>query len=457
MAEKVVMPQLGESIAEGTIVKWLKKPGDSVKKDEDICVISTDKVEAEIPAPADGVMLSIDVPEGETVDVGSVLAYVGAEGEESPGGGGGGGGDDAPKEEPKEEKAAPEPKPEPKPAAPAPASSSGSSGGSSGGGSSGGFVSPLVRRIAQDAGISDGELDQVPGTGNNGRVTKKDIQKYIAEGKAGSAPAASSSGSASSGSAPAASSRPAPAPAPSVAIPAGERELVKPASSMRKVIMENMVASKSTSAHVTTFFDIDFTAVDKVRREHKKRFKEEEGVGLTYTVFMAAAVAQVLKRHSYINAEIRGTDLAFKKDVHLGMAVAIESPEPGLMVPVIKNADQLNLRGLAHSINDLATRVRTRKIKPDELSGGTFTITNPGNYGAIIGTPIINQPQVAILGMGRIQKEAVVKEVDGTDVIAIRNMGVVSLSFDHRLIDGATADIFMADVKRTLEEWTTAP
>lgn len=461
MAEKVVMPQLGESIAEGTIVKWLKKPGDAVKKDEDICVISTDKVEAEIPAPADGVMLSIDVPEGETVDVGSVLGYVGAEGEESPGGGGGGDGASEAKEakeEPKKEEpeSAPEPKEDPKPEPPRPSPSSGSSGGSSGGGGGARFVSPLVRRIAQDAGISDGELDQVPGTGNNGRVTKKDIQKYISEGKAGSAPAPSSSSAASS-SAPAPSRGSAPAPAPSVSIPAGERELVKPASSMRKVIMENMVASKQTSAHVTTFFDIDFTAVDKVRREHKKRFKDEEGVGLTYTVFMAAAVAQVLKRHSYINAEIRGTDLVFKKDVHLGMAVAIESPEPGLMVPVIKNADQLNLRGLAHSINDLATRVRTRKIKPDELSGGTFTITNPGNYGAIIGTPIINQPQVAILGMGRIQKEAVVKEVDGTDVIAIRNMGVVSLSFDHRLIDGATADIFMADVKRTLEEWTTTP
>ena len=453
MAEKVVMPQLGESIAEGTIVKWLKKPGDAVKKDEDICVISTDKVEAEIPAPSDGVLLSIDVPEGETVDVGSVLAYVGAAGEASPGGGSAPK-EDAPKPEaPKEEAPKAEaPKAEPPPAQPqeqarpvAVAASANR------------FVSPLVRRIAQDGGVSDAELDQIPGTGNNGRVTKKDIQTYIAEGRAGSTPAASSSSSAAAPAPSSAPSRPAPAAAPQVAIPAGERELVKPASSMRKVIMENMVASKSTSAHVTTFFDIDFTAVDNIRREHKDRFKQEEGVGLTYTVFVAAAVAKVLKRHSYINSEIRGKDIVFKKDVHLGMAVAIESPEPGLMVPVIKNADQLNLRGLAHSITDLATRVRTRKIKPDELSGGTFTITNPGNYGAIIGTPIINQPQVAILGMGRIQKEAVVRTMDGTDVIAIRNMGVVSLSFDHRLIDGATADIFMADVKRTLEEWNTAP
>jgi 2-oxoglutarate dehydrogenase E2 component (dihydrolipoamide succinyltransferase) len=208
---------------------------------------------------------------------------------------------------------------------------------------------------------------------------------------------------------------------------------------------------------VTTFFDVDYTAIDRVRKVHKDRFKREEGVNLTYTVFLAAAVTQCLRRHPYINAEIRGTDLVFKKDVHLGMAVSIETPEPGLMVPVIKNADQMNLRGLAIQINDLATRVRARKIKPDELSGGTFTITNPGNYGAIIGTPIINQPQLAVLGVGRIQKEVVVREVDGNDVIAIRNMGVISLSFDHRLIDGATADLFMADVKKTLETWDVAP
>ena len=226
---------------------------------------------------------------------------------------------------------------------------------------------------------------------------------------------------------------------------------------MRKVIMENMVASKRISAHVTTYFDVDYTNIDKVRAKHKTRFKAEEGVGLTYTVFIAAAVAQVLKRHPYLNSEIRGSDIVFKKDVHLGMAVAIDTPEPGLMVPVIKNADQLNLRGLAHSITDLANRVRIRRIKPDEISGSTFTITNPGNYGAIIGNPVINQPNMGILGVGRIQKEPVVRSLDGIDVIAIRNMGVLSLSFDHRLIDGATADIFMADVKKTLESWTEEP
>ncbi len=454
MAENVVMPQLGESIAEGTIVKWLKQPGDAVKKDEDICVISTDKVEAEIPAPSDGVLLSIAVPEGETVDVGTVLAQVGGAGESA-----------APSATPTSAEAnetlppqssapqpaavePPPPPPPPPPAAPAAAATPvQSSGGAR-------FVSPLVRRIAGENGISDAELDSMPGTGNNGRVTKKDIRAYIANRGSGAAPAA----------APAASSAPvvqqSTVPAPSSTTPATSsngRETIERASTMRKVIMENMVRSKQTSAHVTTFFDIDYTAIDRIRAEHKARFKAEEGVSLTYTVFIAAAVTEVLKRHPYINAEIRGTDIVFKKDVHLGIAVAIDKPEPGLMVPVISHADKMNIRGLAHSIADLAVRTRNRRVKPDELSGGTFTITNPGNYGAIIGTPVINQPQVAILGVGRIKKEPVVMTVDGVDSIAIRNMGVVSLSFDHRLIDGATADIFMADLKETLENWTTVP
>lgn len=465
MADKIVMPQLGESIAEGTIVRWLKKPGDDVKKDEDLLIISTDKVEAEIPAPGSGVLLSIDVGEGTTVGVGTVLGYVGAKGEASPGGGA------KPAASPAATPAAapahvasakpvPAPAAAPAPAAvvaAAPAAAPYATQRVAPSSATGRFVSPLVRRIATDNGISDAELDALGGTGQNGRVTKKDLLAYVDDKKAGrvAAPAVA----APAAQAPLAQApRPAPtAKSPSVSIPAGERELVKPASSMRKVIMQNMVASKQTSAHVHTFFDVDWTNVEKVRRAHKDRFKAEEGVNLTYTVFMAAAVAQCLKRHSYVNAEIRGTDLAFKKDVHLGMAVAIEEPEPGLMVPVIKNADQMNLRGLAHAITDLATRVRTRRIKPDELSGSTFTITNPGNYGAIIGTPVINQPNVAILGMGKIEKKPVVLDVDGTDVIAIRLRSVISLGFDHRLIDGATADQFMADVVKTLEGWTTAP
>jgi 2-oxoglutarate dehydrogenase E2 component (dihydrolipoamide succinyltransferase) len=480
MADKIVMPQLGESIAEGTIVRWLKKPGDDVKKDEDLLIISTDKVEAEIPAPASGVLLSVDVAEGKTVGVGTVLGYVGARGEASPSGGNGKPASAAttPSANP------PAPREEAPGAVPSRASPSSSSSGASSmsasasmqvataaramsappeagtprmspSTSAGRFVSPLVRRIAGDNNVSDAELDSLAGTGQNGRVTKKDLLTYVDAKRAGRVQPIANvppPRAAQGVNGAVAQSR-----GPSVSIPQGERELVKPASSMRKVIMQNMVASKHTSAHVHTFFDVDWTNVEKVRRAHKDRFKAEEGVNLTYTVFMAAAVASCLKRHSYLNAEIRGTDVVFKKDVHLGMAVAIEEPEPGLMVPVIKNADQMNLRGLAHSITDLATRVRTRKIKPDELSGSTFTITNPGNYGAIIGTPVINQPNVAILGMGKVAKQPVVIDVDGTDALGIRVMSVISLGFDHRLIDGATADQFMADVKKTLETWTAVP
>lgn len=442
MAEKIIMPQLGESIAEGTIVKWLKKPGDAVKKDENIVIISTDKVEAEIPSPASGTLISIAVEPGQTVLVGTVLGLVGQAGEVPI----------AAAPAPKEEKSASQPVAVPTPvqtpaAAPAPlpppammqtAQDK----------SLRGFLSPLVRRIAKENGLNEAEVLSINGSGREGRVTKNDLQHYIANRPA-IRPSFQNFG--------------APAPVsyagktPQIAFGAGELESKKPVSTMRRVIMENMVASRRTSAHVTTFFEIDYTNVDKVREAHKDRFKHEEGVSLTYTTFITAAACQALKMHPYINAEVRGNEIVFKKSIHLGMAVAITDPEPGLMVPVIRNADQMNLRGLARSINDLATRVRGKKIKPDELSGGTFTITNPGNYGAVIGTPIINQPQVAILGVGNIKKEPVVLEMGGTDVIGIRRMGWLSLSFDHRLIDGATADMFMADLKSILENWSTAP
>ncbi|MBI1948171.1 MAG: 2-oxo acid dehydrogenase subunit E2 [Deltaproteobacteria bacterium] len=448
MADKIIMPQLGESIAEGTIVRWLKAPGQAVRKDENLLVISTDKVEAEIPAPAGGVLLSIDVGEGKTVGVGTVLGWVGASGEASPLAGHATPPTSVPATRspsralPGEEGAR---RLEEKPGyfqLPAHEQAAG-----------GRFVSPLVRRIAAESGVTDAELDGLPGTGNNGRVTKKDLLAYVEDKRAGRAVAPPPQARAA---VVAETSLPQPV-VPSVSIPTGAREVVKPASTMRKAIMQNMVASKHTSAHVHTFFDLDWTAVEKIRRAHKDRFKAEEGVSLTYTVFMAAAVAQCLRRHSYLNAEIRGTDLVFKGDVNLGMAVAIDGPEPGLMVPVLKHADQMNLRGLAHGIADLAARVRTKKIKPDELSGSSFTITNPGNFGSIIGTPVINQPNVAILAMGKIEKKPVVLEVDGTDVIAVRLKSVISLGFDHRLVDGVTADQFMADVVKTIECWSTVP
>ncbi len=434
MADKIIMPQLGESIAEGTIVKWLKSPGDSVKKDENVLLISTDKVEAEIPSPSAGVLLSIAVEPGQTVPVGTVLGMVGAAGETT-----------AAPAAPKKEVAVPAPKASELPPAPAqvaaPANTSPLTPLHPVGGSAAPailerqsrFLSPLVKKIASENNVPSGALENLPGSGRDGRLTKNDLLAHLASPqKIPPSPPLSKGGE--------------------ISMPAS-----MPISTMRRVIMENMVASRRTSAHVGTFFEVDYTAFDRVRNAHKERFKAEEGVPLTYTTLLAAAVCLVLKRHPYINAEIKDGQILFKKDVHLGMAVAIEQPEPGLMVPVIRNADQMNLRGLARSIADMATRVRTKKIKPDELSGGSFTITNPGNYGAVIGTPIINQPQVAILGVGQIKKQPVVLELDSGDVIAIRNMGWLTLSFDHRLIDGATADKFMADLKQTIETWTANP
>jgi len=471
MAEKIVMPQLGESIAEGTIVKWLKKPGDAVEKDENVLLISTDKVEAEIPSPASGVLLSIDVDAGKTVPVGTLLGYVGKAEEMGKAAGGKGeaaGAADASTQPtqnaPAQKQPISAPKQTPPPSAPpaqAPAPPAQAYAAPS---SQSSFISPLVRKIASENNVSDQEIQSLGGSGREGRVTKNDILDYLQTRGSKPAPSAAPA-AAASGSAGAPRGAPqimpkapaAPTGGPTIQFPPGEREVIKPVSTMRRVIMENMVASRRTSAHVTTFFEVDYTAIDTIRHAYKDRFRQEEGVSLTYTVFLAAAVCQVLKRHPYINAKIEEGQIRFRSDVHLGIAVAIDEPEPGLMVPVIRNADQMNLRGLGRAIHDVGTRTRGRRIKPDELSGGSFTITNPGSYGAIIGTPIINQPQVAILGVGAIKKEPVVMELGGTDVIAIRNRGLLSLSFDHRLIDGVTADKFMADLKYVLENWTTAP
>ncbi|MDA0713449.1 MAG: dihydrolipoamide acetyltransferase family protein [bacterium] len=453
MAENIIMPQLGESIAEGTIVKWFKKPGDTVKKDENVLLISTDKVEAEIPSPLTGVLITIAVGPGETVAVGTVLGQVGQANETA-----------TVKSEKivsnPQTKSAPAKKEEvPTPAftmsptevpnlisdykeLPAHSSASNDS-------LNPGFLSPLVKRISTENKVSHDELCHISGSGRDNRITKKDIITYL-----DNRPAINTNTSISSRQSTAANYG---SKTPQVQFAAGQDEIIKPMSTMRKVIMENMIASQNASAHVTTFFEIDYTQIDQIRNHHKERFKQEEQVALTYTTFLTAAVCATLKKHPYINAEIKGNQICFKKHINLGIAVAIEGPDPGLMVPVIKNAEQMNLRGLAHAISDLANRTRTKKIKPDELSGGSFTITNPGNYGAIIGTPIINQPQLAILGVGQIKKQAVVIEVNGTDCIGIRNMGWLSLSFDHRLIDGATADMFMADLKSTLENWSTVP
>lgn len=440
MAENIIMPQLGESIAEGTIVKWLKEPGAAVKKDENILLISTDKVEAEIPSPREGVLINIAVGPGETVAVGTVLGQVGDVGEAK--------GQAQESKAPKEEAKAKEPEEAPRKAPPPPPpphvqeSEEGEE--EEHQGEMANFYSPLVRRIASEHNLSERELRSISGTGRQGRISKNDILGYLEHREAPQKDSRSVSS-------------PLPAQVFKEEADPHAREITKPVSTMRRVIMENMIASRATSAHVTTFFEIDYTAIDKIRDAHQEQFKRDEQVSLTYTAFLAAAVCQVLKNHPYINASITKDAITLKKDIHLGIAVAIDQPEPGLMVPVIKNADKQNLRGLAHAIADMSNRVRGRKIRPDELSGGTFTITNPGSYGAIIGTPIINQPQVAILGVGQIKKNVTVLDVNGTDVIAIRRMGILSLSFDHRLVDGATADLFMRDLKHTLEHWNSAP
>lgn len=438
MAVKIVMPQLGESIAEGTITQWLKNVGDEIKQDENVLLISTDKVEAEIPSPAAGILLERLFEANETVAVGTTIGWVGQASELKSA---------APKapvanvEKVAVPAAVVAPVVVQAPAMPQAASMIASLPSSS---SANQFLSPLVRRIAQEHQIADAEIFQIKGNGHDGRVTKKDLLGYLENRKSSPTSVSTQHGSVAA--------------APSlINFPPGQKEHIVPMSNMRRVIMENMINSRQTNVHVTTFFEIDYTKIDQIRQAHQKQFKEQEGVSLTYTAFLAVAVCQVLKRHPYINAQIRGDKIVFNQDVNLGIAVSISGVEPGLMVPVIKNCDQINLRGIARSLYDLSTRTRTKKIKPDELNGGTFTITNPGNYGAIIGTPIINQPQAAILGVGRIAKQPAVITVDGMDSIGVRNRGMLALSFDHRLIDGATADMFMADLKQTLENWTAQP
>lgn len=442
MAINIVMPQLGESIAEGTITQWLKNVGDEVKQDENVLLISTDKVEAEIPSPAAGILLERLFEANQTVAVGTVIGYIGEASELKK---------SAPKSEVAKAQVQAEVRaipvaPSNPPATEAPLSVPPAAQATeySINRAANTFVSPLVRRIAQENNVADTEISQISGSGNEGRVTKKDILAHLSN-RSSAQPVASK---------PLESTAPA---APTINFADGEHVRLEPMSNMRRVIMENMLNSRRTSAHVTTFFEIDYTKIDLIRAAHQEQFKQQEGLSLTYTTFLSAAVCQVLKRHPYINAQIRGDKIAFNKDVHLGIAVSISGAEPGLMVPVIKNCDQINLRGIARALHDLSSRTRTKKIKPDELSGGTFTITNPGNYGAVIGTPIINQPQTAILGVGRIAKQPKVITVDGSDLIGIRNMGMLALSFDHRLIDGATADMFMADLKKTLESWSAQP
>ncbi|GLH66961.1 dihydrolipoamide acetyltransferase family protein [Geothrix edaphica] len=444
MAFDVVMPQMGESIAEATVLKWHKQAGDVIAKDETLYEISTDKVDAEIPAPAAGTLLEILVDVNATVPVGTVVARIG-DASEKPSGA------TAPAAA---ATTAPAASVAPAAAAPAPL---GDEDDNSLEGRLRTKSSPLVREMAKQHGL---DLAKVQGTGQAGRVTKEDLEAHLAKGPT-AAPAASASSIAPAlpavhdPSAPTMGLAPGMAVAPAPAMPAfaaGERVKVEPMTRMRKIIADNMVASRRTSAHVYTVFEIDMTHVAQLRNKHKKAFEAQFGTKLSFMPFVMMAACKALRAYPIVNASVDGDNIVYKQDINLGIAVSLDW---GLIVPVVKNADMMNLGGLARSLNDLAERARAKQLKPDEISGGTFTITNPGVYGDTFGLPVINQPQVAIQGVGAIVKRPVViTGPDGTDFIAIRQVMFSSLGFDHRIIDGAMGDLFMAFVKKELENST---
>jgi 2-oxoglutarate dehydrogenase E2 component (dihydrolipoamide succinyltransferase) len=427
MSTKVIMPQMGESIAEGTITKWLKKVGDSVERDEPLFEISTDKVDAEIPSPVGGVLLKILAAEGETVEVNKEVAVIGASGEKAA----------APPAEAAPAKEAPPAAAPAPPVTPPPAVAPA---GTTTAVEADMIVpdrdelrrirsSPVVRRIAAEHGV---ELARVQGTGISGRVTKQDILAYVER-----SPAARETS-------PPTAAPPAPA-GPSTGDFAAASELRETMTVMRRKIAERMVESKRIAAHVHTVFEIDLTQVSKLRERHKAAWKEREGINLTWMPFIQRAAIDALKRFPILNASIDGDDVVYHRDVNLGIAVALEW---GLIVPVITRADERSLLGLARATVDLAGRARSKQLNPDEVAGVTFTITNPGAFGGRFGTPIIPLPTVAILGIGAVEKRPVVRD----DAIAIRTMCTFSLGFDHRLVDGAVADQFMAEIKNRLEE-----
>ena len=413
---EVLMPQMGESITEGTITKWLKKVGDTVQRDEPIFEISTDKVDAEIPSPVAGTLTEIKIGEGKTVTINTVVAVIGgAAGKAAP----------APAAAPVAPSApAPAATPTPTPA-PAAAATAGDHPRSS----------PLVRKIAKDNNV---DLAQVPGTGASGRITKSDIVGHL---EGGPKPAAA---------APAAS-----APAPAAAKPAAPQpqpgELV-PMTKMRSIIAQRMVESKRTSPHVHTVFKVDMTRIVKLREKEKSKYEQRNGVKLTYMPFITRAAIVALRKHPIVNGSIEGEAIRYNKNINIGIAVALDW---GLIVPVLKQTEEKNFLGIARGIVDVADRARNKKLAPDEISGGTFTLTNSGIFGEQFGTPIINQPQSAILGIGGLNKEAeVITDKDGNDSIAIRSIQRFTLGFDHRIVDGADAGKFMSDFKAYLENWS---
>ncbi len=429
MATNVIMPQMGESVAEGTVTKWLKKVGERVDRDEPLFEISTDKVDAEIPAPAAGVLAQILVKENETVAVNTVVAVINGEGAAV-----------APPQPKAETISAPTVAPPPPsvpvqaspvatgaPAPPAPAGEV--------------RTSPLVRRIAEEYGV---DLAQVRGTGLGGRVSKKDILDFV-EHQRGAGHGAVAAPSIPASPAQVASPSPAPVPVAPQIVFAGPTQVV-PMTPMRQKIAEHMATSKRTSAHVYTVYEVEMTRVVAMRELHKTEFERRNGFKLSYTPFFVRAAVEAIKQVPIINSSVDATNIIYKRDVNVGIAVALES---GLIVPVIRRADEKNFLGIARAVHDLAERARTKHLSVDDVQGGTFTITNPGSFGGLFGLPIINQPQVAILGVGAIEKRPVVRD----DAIAIRSMVYLSLSYDHRVVDGAVAEHFLAKVKQNLESW----
>jgi len=424
MPTDIVMPQMGESIFEGTITKWLKKPGDKVQRDEPLFEISTDKVDAEIPAPASGVLQDIKVGEGNTVQVNTVVGTIAGDGEAAAAG---------PKPAAPPAPAAPTkaeavpPRPSPPPAAPRAVREEEDHARSS----------PLVRKIAREHNVN---LSQVPGTGLGGRITKQDIMAFLERQESAAAPAMPAV-------APVAPPRPAVTPAPA-AIPG---DLV-PMTQMRKIIAQRMIESRRTSAHVHSMFEVDMTRIVQLRNKTKAAFEQRHGVRLTFMPFFVRAAIIALQQFPIVNSSVEGEAIRYHRHVNAGIAVALDW---GLVVPVLKNADELNFLGLQRGITDLGERARSKKLKPEEVEGSTFTITNPGTFGAVFGLPIINQPNTAILGVGAITKmPLVVTDAEGNDSIAIRSVVHLTLGYDHRVIDGAVADQFMAFVKKTLENWS---
>src|SRR6202453_809899 len=447
MSIDVVMPQMGERIFEGTITKWVKKAGDKIERDEPLFEISTDKVDAEIPSPSAGVLKEIKVADGQTVPIKPVLAVIEASDGES---------SSAPAAAPAKPTAAtPAPPPAAKSAAPASAAAAPPAQQQQTAASSGERVrsSPLVRKIARENNI---DVSQVPGTGAGGRVSKSDILSAV---QGGAPAAAASSGTASSAAPPPA--RPAGVPpatggasASAVLENAVPREKmyfghyeVQPMSVMRQRIAEHMVLSKRVSPHVYSVDEVNVSGIAALRAKMKNKFEETSGTKLTFMPFFVRAAVEALRAFPTVNSSVDGTNIVLHKECNIGVAVALDW---GLIVPVIKNAEEKNFLGIARAINDLAERARTKKLKPEEVAEGTFAITNPGVFGGLFGLPVINQPNVAILGLGAIEKRPVVID----DAIAIRSMVYLTLSYDHRVVDGAIAHQFMGKVKHTLENWT---